>query len=136
MPNWPNSIPHYLVGLHPDPGSIENRPRLRPVFLSPQVSNSIRVCEAILSVLQAVKPPLALLFCVCQRPSWPSFLVSQIEKIKFKGGGGITPSVLRRALGLGLTLVHATLPQWAGHPNVARVHYFYIVGTRCLLKAV
>lgn len=56
--------------------------------LSPQVSNSIRVCEAILSVLQAVKPPLALLFCVCQRPSWPSFLVSQIEKIKFKGRGG------------------------------------------------
>lgn len=35
-----------------------------------------------------MKPPLALLFCVCQRPSWPSFLVSQIEKIKFKGGGG------------------------------------------------
>lgn len=86
MPNWPNSIPHYLVGLHPDPGSIENRPRSRPVFLSPQVSNSIRVCEAILSILWAVKPPLAPLFCVCQRPSWSSFLVSQIEKIKFKVG--------------------------------------------------
>ena len=33
-----------------------------------------------------MKLPLAPLFCVGQRLSWPNFLVSQIEKIQFKGG--------------------------------------------------
>ena len=78
---------------------------------------------------------LAPLFCVGQRPSWPNFLVSPIEKTQFKGGK-ITPSVLLRALWLGLTLLHAALPQRAGHPNATGVNYFSIIGTRCLLKAV
>lgn len=82
-----------------------------------------------------MKLPLAPLFCVGQRPSWPNFLVSQIEKIQFKGGKDNSLSPAEGALAGTDPSAGRTTPE-GGHPNATGVNYFSIIGTRCLLKAV